>query len=800
MSNNLEHINQLQNQLDLLLKKHELFSEEIRQLNREIKMLRDVEIGDEFGPETEASIVEKIEPEPIQPAKEKIPESILQLNNPPTENISEPAASVKKPRDSSALEKFIGENLINKIGILITVIGVGIGAKYSIDNDLISPLTRIILGYLSGVALLGIGMKLKQKYLNYSAVLVSGAIAIMYFITFFAYNFYQLIPSSIAFGLMFIFTVFTIVAALKYDKQIIAHIGLVGAYAVPLLLSDGSGKVEIMLTYMAIINIGILILSFKKYWKPLFYSAFALTWIFMLSWFILSYDQKLHFNLAATFITIFFITFYLSFLSYKLLKKEQFEISNIIILLLNSFIFYGLGYAIINDLENGAELLGLFTLGNALIHFIVSAVIYKQKLADRNLFYLVSGLVLVFITLAVPVQLNGNWVTLIWIGEAALLFWIGITKKVAVYEKLSYILMVIAVISLLQDWSYFYQSYYYNTVNQIITPIFNIMFLTSALFIACFGFIYFISTKHQNENLPESSEINNKIGVFQLLRKLIPGVLIALIYFAFREEIEFYWGQLYDSSIVNIKNGTVNNYALLNFKEIWLINYSLFFFSVLAFANFYKVKNNLLGNFNRVIIALLLLLFLTKGLYAISELRESYLHPDSTKYFAPNGFYLGIRYLSFAFVALALFVLYQYNRMNFMLRKFPKIFDSLLHMCILWIASSELINWLDLSGYQDVYKLGLSILWGVYALLLIALGIWKKKQYFRIGGIALFAITLIKLFVYDISELGTGSKTILFVALGVLLLIISFLYNKYKHIIFDEDKNNNTINEHKNEE
>lgn len=799
MSNNLEHINQLQHQLDLLLKKHELFSEEIRQLDREIKILRAIEMDDEFDVQTPTSIIEKFEPEPIQPAKEKIPEAILQLNNPSLENISEPAAVVKKPRDTSALEKFIGENLINKIGILITVIGVGIGAKYSIDNDLISPLTRIILGYLSGVALLGIGMKLKQKYLNYSAVLVSGAIAIMYFITFFAYNFYQLIPSFVAFGLMFIFTVFTIVAALKYDKQIIAHIGLVGAYAVPLLLSDGSGKVEIMLTYMAIINIGILILSFKKYWKPLFYSAFALTWIFMLSWFFVSYDQKLHFNLAVTFITIFFITFYLSFLSYKLLKKEQFEISNIIILLLNSFIFYGLGYAILNDLENGAELLGLFTLGNALIHFIVSAVIYKQKLADRNLFYLVSGLVLVFITLAVPVQLNGNWVTLIWIGEATMLFWIGRTKNVPVYEKLSYVLMVIAVISLLQDWSNFYESYYYNANAQTIPPIFNIMFLTSALFIACFGFIYFISSKQQIEITPESSEINNKIGVFQLLRNLIPGVLIGLIYFAFRKEIELYWDQLYNATFVTVKDGTLNNYALLKFKEVWLLNYSLFFFSILGFSNFYKFKNNILGIINRSILALLLLVFLTQGLYAISELRESYLYPESIKYFSPNIFYLGVRYLSFAFVALALFVLYQYNRMSFTVRKFPKIFDSLLHICILWIASSELINWLDLSGYQDVYKLGLSILWGVYALLLIALGIWKKKQYFRIGGIALFAITLIKLFVYDISELGTGSKTILFVALGVLLLIISFLYNKYKHIIFDEDENN-TINDDKNED
>src|SRR5690606_16233330 len=112
----------------------------------------------------------------------------------------------------------------------------------------------------------------------------------------------------------------------------------------------------------------------------------------------------------------------------------------------------------LSDYENGEELLGLFTLANAIVHFGVSAYIYKQKLADKNLFYLIAGLVLVFITLAVPVQLDGNWVTVIWAGEAALLFWIGRTKAVPVYEKLSYILMFLAFISLVQDW--FEYSYY----------------------------------------------------------------------------------------------------------------------------------------------------------------------------------------------------------------------------------------------------------------------------------------------------------------------------------------------------
>jgi len=52
------------------------------------------------------------------------------------------------------------------------------------------------------------------------------------------------------------------------------------------------------------------------------------------------------------------------------------------------------------------------------------------------------------------------------------------------------------------------------------------------------------------------------------------------------------------------------------------------------------------------------------------------------------------------------------------------------------------------------------------------------------GAIALFGVTLIKLFFYDISHLDTISKTIVFVTLGILLLIISFLYNKYKSLIF----------------
>ena len=187
-------------------------------------------------------------------------------------------------------------------------------------------------------------------------------------------------------------------------------------------------------------------------------------------WYVSKYQTNEHFTLALTFLSIFFATFYLTFLAYKILQKEKFEIDDIILLLANSFIFYGIGYAILDKHETGEQLLGLSTLCNAVVHFIVSAIIYRQKLADKNLLYLISGLVLVFITIAIPVQLDGNWVTLLWAGEAALLFWIGRTKNVPIYEKLSYPLMILAFFSIVQDWTTVYDRYNHEQPETRITP------------------------------------------------------------------------------------------------------------------------------------------------------------------------------------------------------------------------------------------------------------------------------------------------------------------------------------------
>jgi len=227
-----------------------------------------------------------------------------------------------KPKEAINWERFIGENLFSKIGIGIIIIGVFIGVKYSIEHDLISPAMRLVLSYLVGVGLFAAGAMLKKKYENFSAVLVSGAMTIFYFVTFIGYSVFNFFPQSLTFVLMFLFTAFTVAASLNYNKVVIALIGLVGSYAVPFLLSDNSGRVSILFAYTAIINIGVLIISFYKQWRSLYLSAFAFTWLMLLSLWGNAYKYN-DFTPYFIFNLVTFLTFYIAFIFQKIHQENR---------------------------------------------------------------------------------------------------------------------------------------------------------------------------------------------------------------------------------------------------------------------------------------------------------------------------------------------------------------------------------------------------------------------------------------------------------------------------------------------
>jgi uncharacterized membrane protein len=786
------------------------------------------------------------------------------------------------------LEKFIGENLISKIGIIVLVLGVGIGAKYAIDNNLISPLARIIIGYIFGFGLVGLAIKLKPKYLNFSSVLISGGMAIMYFVTYFAYASYALMPQSAAFALMVMFTIFSVAAALLYDRQVIAHIGLVGAYAVPFLLSDGSGNYLVLFAYMAIINAGILAISVKKYWKPLFYTSSGFTWLIFLGWFSTKYSAAEHFYLALVFLAIFFAIFYatkivhgvlhaesgdsetlisifvtafifygfcfaisdvkadireytafftylavmslailitsyrfygrvLVYLSYpftwlifggwlvsnyrveehfylaaifavvffavyyvatilyRLIADEVQLIENSGLLLTNSFIFYGVGYGLIESRESLHGFAGIFTAAHAAMHLVVAQIVIRLRSSAVDVVQVLTILIITFATITIPVQFDGNYVTLMWSVEAALLFWFGRVKQIWLFEYFSYPIMLLASISLVADWATAYgeRTSYVSEFNR--QPIANGDFITALVFIAAFAFIYLTNRDERHEPAIE-------VDLVKPFGYIVAGLGLLVLYNTFRLEISNYY---HVKSLVESPDVLRESAGLPDgrFNILWQLNYTMFFLTAMWFVNIRKVRSVILAYAGIGFSLLSLLIFVSVGMQFFYELRESYM--------LNNGelMNISIRYISYLFAAVLLYTLYNYSQDKMLTDLVPPAklkmgYDGVVYGTILIVASCELVNLMGQFYISDAYKLGLSVLWGIYALALIVIGIVWSKKHLRIGAIVLLAVTLAKLFFYDIAELDTIPKTILFITLGITMLVVSFLYNKYKAVIF----------------
>jgi uncharacterized membrane protein len=86
------------------------------------------------------------------------------------------------------------------------------------------------------------------------------------------------------------------------------------------------------------------------------------------------------------------------------------------------------------------------------------------------------------------------------------------------------------------------------------------------------------------------------------------------------------------------------------------------------------------------------------------------------------------------------------------------------------------------------YQLSLSVLWALYASILTGVGIFRRLRGARIMGILLLGATILKVFLVDLSALQTFYRIISFIVLGLLLLAVSYGYNRFKHFIFGEDK------------
>jgi uncharacterized membrane protein len=68
----------------------------------------------------------------------------------------------------------------------------------------------------------------------------------------------------------------------------------------------------------------------------------------------------------------------------------------------------------------------------------------------------------------------------------------------------------------------------------------------------------------------------------------------------------------------------------------------------------------------------------------------------------------------------------------------------------------------------------------VYALALVVAGVALRSAVNRILGLGLMALVIAKLYLLDVWSLSRGFRITAFLALGGLLLLVSYLYSRFK--------------------
>ncbi len=134
-----------------------------------------------------------------------------------------------------------------------------------IDHDYrIGPIGRVGIGLLCGGILVGVAHYLRNSYKAFSSVLIGGGLAVFYFTISLAYHQFHLFSQTASFIIMMVITAFAVILSTLYDRQELAIIALVGGFVTPFIVSNGSGNYKALFIYLLILNIGLLVIAFKK--------------------------------------------------------------------------------------------------------------------------------------------------------------------------------------------------------------------------------------------------------------------------------------------------------------------------------------------------------------------------------------------------------------------------------------------------------------------------------------------------------------------------------------------------------
>ena len=687
---------------------------------------------------------------PIQETKDKTPEVEEEtpetIEEPVEEEQEESAMAMEEEEEieeyttsETNFEKYIGENLFGKIGILIFIIGIGFFVKYAIDQNWINETARTLMGYAVGAGMLVLAERLHKRYHTFSSLLAGGAFGIYYLITAIAFHYYALFSHTIAFVILCVTTIFMSAVSVLYDRKELAVTALVGGFIAPFIISTDSSSIISLQIYITILNIGMFCLAMYKKWAILPMVSFAFTYIIL--WGTTALGSFSDSEAVTTYPTLFaFATlFYVIFLLpvvfiLRTQYGENTRLGLLGIITANSFMYLIYGDFLLQHFEASSDTTAYLAFFIAAVNLAIHLYLRFRVEGQDTLRNLMLGLAVTFASMGIPILFSAANVLMVWAAESVLLLWLFTKEKNRIYELASAVLLLLTLGALA----------YYRTTDTFIHDTGDSLFFNGAFFVTTFVSIaYYVVAVIMQFNKELISDTKRLIA-YTPCNAIAYALGFSILFLAFRDNFHFHLEQ------------PISEYASLLTANIMLLG------GALILRKRFEISENKL--------AYEISLYLAGILFAMTV----------WNYTDPEG--LLLRWLM-ALVTIAYMAYCMRGQLLVTSNQRNLHIEYSIISTLMWLTLTRLL----LITFNEVnFSTAFSLSLGIAAFILMCIGMRYHSKEIRIVSLAEFGIVIGKLILNDVWAMPALGKIIVFISLGAILLILSFLYQKLKDALFNE--------------
>jgi len=320
-------------------------------------------------------------------------------------------------------EWFTGGNTLVRVGIVILFIGVAFLLRYVAEHTHVPIQLRLSGVAAGGVVLLGLGWRLRTKRLGYALALQGGAIGILYLTVFASLRLFSVLPAAAAFALLVLLAAFSAALAILQNSLAFSLLAVGCGFMAPVLASTGQGDHVVLFSYYGVLNLAILAIAWFKAWRPLNVAGFLFTFVIGTAWGVLKYRPEF-FSTTEPFLIGFFTLYVAIAVLFSIRQKPVLRgyVDGSIVFGVPAVAF-GLQAALVHDRPFA---LAYSAAAVSAMYLTLAWILHRgRRDTQRLLVEAFMALGVVFLTVAVPLALDGRWSSATWALEGAALVWVG---------------------------------------------------------------------------------------------------------------------------------------------------------------------------------------------------------------------------------------------------------------------------------------------------------------------------------------------------------------------------------------